>query len=125
MKNEHYGYELIVDLKECDTRLFNREDVKDFFIDLCRLIEMERCEYHFWDDIGVPEKWRAVTPQTKGISAVQFILTSTIVIHTLELTGEVFVNIFSCKTFDQKLAEDFTRRYFDGKMTKNLFIERG
>lgn len=123
--NKRYGYELILDLKKCDVSTFHRKSLKKFFKQICKRIGMKRCEYHFWDDEGVPEKWRAKEPHTKGISAVQFILTSSIVIHTLELTSEVFVNIFSCKKFDKKLAEDFTRHWFDGKVKNSYFLKRG
>lgn len=36
-----------------------------------------------------------------GWSAVQFIHTSSVVVHACECTGEVYVNLFSCKPFDE------------------------
>ena len=81
-------------------------------------------EVHFWDDVGVPEDEQQTSPQTKGTSAVCFILTSTIVVHTLDLLGAVYVNIFSCKEFDPAAAERFTREWFGGKTAKSTFLER-
>jgi len=39
--------------------------------------------------------------------------------------GLVFVNIFSCKEFDPKQAEEFTVRYFGAAEYKSTVIERG
>ena len=119
-----YGYELILDLHGCDAELFNREHIDKFFTDLCTLIEMEKCEVHFWDDVGVPVEEQQTRTHAKGTSAVCFILTSTIVIHTLDLLGVVYVNIFSCKSFDPDAAGEFTSRCFDAASCNNTFIER-
>ena len=50
-----YGRELILDLHECDPCKFTRESIAEFMIELCELIDMERCELHFWDYEGDPE----------------------------------------------------------------------
>ena len=76
---------------------------------------MERYDLHFWDDVGVAEDERQTNPKTKGTSAVQFILTSTIVIHTLDLMKTVYVNVFSCKEFDTDEATTFVVDWFDAK----------
>ena len=119
-----YGFELIIDLKDCDPSLFNRKSIDDYFSSLCELISMEKAEVYFWDDIGVAPEERQTAPHTKGTSAVCFILTSTIVIHTLDILKKVFVNIFSCKAFDPNIAADFTRDWFHGQIQRTTFIER-
>lgn len=108
-----YGQELILDLHQCDPRHFSRSAIEQFFIELCELIEMERCDLHFWDDVGVEEDEQQSHPKTKGTSAVQFILTSTIVIHTLDLMKAAYINIFSCKEFDTDKAAEFTAKWFN------------
>ena len=85
---------------------------------------MTKCEVHFWDDVGVPPEEQQTLPHTKGTSAVCFILTSTIVIHTLDLLRAVYVNIFSCKSFDPDAAAEFTRRWFDAASCKQTYIQR-
>ena len=119
-----YGYELVLDLHGCKSALFNREYIGRYFTELCNLIEMELCEVHFWDDIDVSEEDRQTQPHTKGTSAVCFILTSSIVIHTLDLLGSVYVNIFSCKPFEPSIAADFSRHWFNAKSFRKTFIER-
>ena len=113
-----YGKELILDLEHCDTRRFNRESLEQYFAELCDLINMTRCDLHFWDDLDVPEEQRQTSPHTKETSAIQFILTSNITIHTLDLLGQVYINIFSCKDFRSTDAAKFTEMFFDGSHMK-------
>ena len=119
-----YGWELILDLQGCNTSTFTREHLDEYFTELCELIEMQKCEVHFWDDVGVSEEERQTSPHTKGTSAVCFILTSTIVVHTLDLLDAVYVNIFSCKAFDPKVAAEFTKDWFGAKSVNETFVER-
>ena len=120
-----YGQEVLLDLHECDPNRFTRTDIERYFEELCQLIKMERCDLHFWDDVGVPEDEQQTHPKTKGTSAVQFILTSTIVIHTLDLMKVAYVNIFSCKEFDTDEAPKFTANWFGSTdWTANVVIRR-
>ena len=123
-RSQVYGFELVLDLHGCEVKLFNRDDIDKFFTDLCDLIGMEKCEVHFWDDVGVPKEEQQTLPHTKGTSAVCFILTSTIVIHTLDILGAVYVNIFSCKPFDPDVAAEFTSERFKALSCNKTFIER-
>lgn len=119
-----YGFELIIDLHGCDVSTFNRVSLRQFFKKICSEIKMTRCKLHFWDDVGVPPEEQQTSPHTKGTSAVQFILTSTIVIHTLDLLGAVYINIFSCKAFDKDKAEQLTKEWFKATECRSHFIER-
>ena len=120
-----YGCELILDLHHCNTRRFTRSGIRGFCTRLCKLIDMERCDLHFWDDVGVPHSEQQTNPKTKGTSAVQFILTSTIVIHTLDLMNAAYVNIFSCKDFDAEEAAKFAAEWFGSSdWTANMVIRR-
>ncbi len=120
-----YGKELIIDLYGCNPKLFNRSDLDKFFAELCELIDMQKCERYFWDDLGVSESERQTSPHTKGTSAVQFILTSNITIHTLDLVGEVYINVFSCKDFDALVAIDFISKWFEAMDWDEETIIRG
>ena len=58
---------------------------------------------------------------------MQFILTSTIVIHTLDLMKAAYVNIniFSCKEFDTDEAAKCTANWFGSTdWTANVVIRR-
>lgn len=119
-----YGVELILDLHSCNPDKFNRESIEGFFDQLCQKIEMQKCIVHFWDDVGVAEEDQQTLPHTKGTSAVCFILTSSIVIHTLDILKSVYVNIFSCKDFDPTTAAEFTRSWFEGDEMTSTFVAR-
>ena len=107
-----YGIELILDLHDCDKSKFTRDSITEYFERLCVLIDMQREALHFWDDEGVPEEDKQTSPHTQGTSAVQFILTSSIVIHTLDQPRAVYINIFSCKEYDPIVAEKFSVEWF-------------
>ena len=119
-----YGFELVLDLFECNATTFNRRHIDQFFTDLCDLIEMRRCEVHFWDDEGLPEEERQTSPHTKGTSAVCFILTSSIVIHTLDILKTVYINIFSCNQFDPNIVAEFASEKFGAVSCKTTFLKR-
>lgn len=120
-----YGVELILDLKNCNSEIFNRVDIAEFFTQLCELIGMEQCDLHFWDDVGIPKDECQTDPNLKGTSAVQFIMTSSIVIHCLDLLGTVYVNLFSCKGFDDIKAAYFIRDWFEGEINYATVVDRG
>ena len=119
-----YGKELIIDLHNCNPSTFTRKSLKQYFIKLCKLIDMKRAKLTWWDDYNVPEEERQTEPHLKGTSAVQFIMTSSIVIHTLDLMGTVYINIFSCKPFDAKVAKKFTENWFNGNIVNSHEIDR-
>lgn len=119
-----YGKELILDLHDCDPVTFTRNSIAEYFRRLCELIDMEACDLHFWDDLGVSSDECQTEPHLKGTSAIQFILTSNITIHTLDLLESVYVNIFSCKDFDGKKAAAFTRIWFQGRIAHEVTVDR-
>jgi len=85
---------------------------------------MERCKLCWWDDYGVPLEEQETEPHLKGTTAIQFIKTSNILIHTLDLLKNVYINIFSCKDFDTDLAKNFSKEWFKGKIVNSYIIER-
>ena len=119
-----YGYELILDLHGCDVSKFTRKSIEDYMVTICKAIGMEREDLHFWDYEGMPEEEIPKDSHLLGTTAVQFITTSNIVIHTLDLLEAVYVNIFSCKEFDAKVAEKITKEWFGANGCSARFIER-
>lgn len=107
-----YGMEVIIDCYECDAKLFNRKYIRKYFKGLVKLLDMQAGDLHFWDDVGVPKADKQTRPETKGTSAIQFILTSNITIHCLDILARVYVNIFSCKEFSGYKATQYTKDFF-------------
>ena len=122
---EHqYGLELILDLHGCDSSKFTRVSITEYFEQLCDLIDMQREDLHFWDDVGLCEEDKQTSPHTQGTSAVQFILTSSIVIHALDQLKAIYINIFSCKVYDPSIAEKFTVEWFSATDCSAKLIDR-
>jgi S-adenosylmethionine/arginine decarboxylase-like enzyme len=60
----------------------------------------------------------------EGYSAMQFIETSSITVHCDEPGLRCFIDIFSCKDFDTKLAKRVTTRFFQAKRATSLTLDR-
>lgn len=121
---ENYGKELILDLHECNEITFTRESITEYFKILCEKIDMTRADLHFWDDLDTPEELKETLPHLVGTSAIQFIKTSNVTIHTLDIMKRVYLNIFSCKDFDPKVAEEFSLEWFGGKTIQSTVVDR-
>ena len=122
--DNQYGIELILDMHGCDISKFTRASITEYFERLCELIDMQREDLHFWDDVAVSEEDKQTSPHAQGTSAVQFILTSSIVIHTLDQLRAVYINIFSCKVYDPKVAEEFSVKWFGANDYSARLLDR-
>jgi hypothetical protein len=94
-KKDQYGIELILDLHGCDAAKFTRPSITEYFEELCVLIDMQREDLHFWDDVGLSDQLQAV-----------------------------YINIFSCKVYDPKVAEKFSVEWFGATDCSARFIDR-
>lgn len=119
-----YGKELIVDLHDCDVRLFNRTRIGIFFDELCEMIGADAADRHWWDDVGVRPEDRQTDPRLVGTSAIQFILTSNLTLHTLDLLGQAYLNVFSCDDFDAEQVTAFMAHYFGGIVAQSTVLGR-
>lgn len=115
---ENYGRELILDVHDCDVARFTQERIEKYLAHLCdEILEMTRRELYFWSET-------TANPQTSGISAVQFIMTSSITVHALDQLGNIHVNIFSCKAFPVHSASAYTVDFFKGTLVSFRDIKR-
>ncbi len=121
---DSYGKEVILDLHDCNSSHFNRKKLKEFFTELCNLINMEQCKLAWWDDLYTPNDEKETDPHLVGTSAVQFILTSNITIHTLDILERVYLNVFSCKEFDEKVVREFSKKFFEGRIVNFRVFKR-
>ena len=117
-----YGYELIIDLHDCGAENFTPDGIGRYSVEVCNLIDMNREDFHVW--ASDPDDYETDPPHLHGTSAVQFITTSSLVIHTLPKLRAAYVNIFSCKVFDPVAALAFTADFFSGTVKTHHWIER-
>ncbi len=85
---------------------------------------MNREDIHWWDYKGQPEEYKIAPAHLKGTSVIQFITTSNITIHTLDEMKRVYINIFSCKEFDEELAANAAKCWFKGRVVNKQSIIR-
>ena len=108
-----------MNLSGCDLKIIkSRKKLKEYVDTLCKLIDMKQYGRTLIPHFGHSE------PQTAGYSLVQLIETSSITGHFSELWLTAYINIFSCRTFDHKKAEGFTKTFFKAKKMKSRFIVR-
>jgi len=102
-----WGYSMSIDLKKCNYKIKNKDDIKDYVYQLCDLIDMKRfgdCKVvHF----GSGNKY--------GYSMVQLIETSNITGHFCDQDNSAYIDIFSCKPYDEKELERFTKKFFEAQ----------
>lgn len=118
-KNEIFGYELILDLYQCDPEsMRSNKNLREFVDKLCKILKMKKYGKTFTPYFGLNDI------QTAGYSLLQFIETSSITGHFSENFNKAYINIFSCKEFNYKKAEEFTVDFFGAKKYKSRFIRR-
>jgi len=116
--NGNYGLELIADMKGCDLSDLSREKLGRFIVELVDRVKMVRHgEPLFWED-------NSDIPHLNGISAVQFIETSTVVCHPLPLLNAFYLNLFSCKPFDADDALKFSMEFWGATSENHSVITR-
>ncbi|MDT8380212.1 MAG: S-adenosylmethionine decarboxylase [Desulfotignum sp.] len=109
---EPWGIASAIDIYECDPEKIRDADyIKSFVVRLCDLIEMKRFGetqvVHFGEDEKVA-----------GFSMVQLIETSLISAHFANLTHTVYLDVFSCKTYDPEVVRQFSQTSFGGSFSR-------
>jgi S-adenosylmethionine/arginine decarboxylase-like enzyme len=85
---------------------------------------MVREDLYFWDYDDDPDGYAKAPPHLKGTSAVQFIRTSNITIHSLDELKRLYLNVFSCQPFDAFAVRNFVREYTGGRIVNFTVITR-
>ncbi|MFH1855829.1 MAG: S-adenosylmethionine decarboxylase [Candidatus Omnitrophota bacterium] len=117
--NKTYGYELVLNLQECDIEIISsRKKLQEYVDTLCALIKMKKYGKTLIPYFGEKAAY------TKGYTLVQLIETSSITGHFSELWKTAYINIFSCMPFNQQAAKKFTKDFFRAKQAKTRFMIR-
>lgn len=111
MKKKVWGQLLSIDLLGCKhDSLTDKLKLAKFAPILCKEIKMV--------PHGKPHIQRFGVNDLEGYSMMQFIETSSITVHLDEFGDRAFVDIFSCKTFDEEKARKLSQSYFGAKKVK-------
>jgi len=116
-KDGSFGLEAVLDFHDCD---FTHEDIISFVPEIVRIADMEaHDEPIVWEDDESEDL------HLRGISIFQWIKTSNIVVHALDHTKLVMLNLFSCKPFDPVAIADFGQQYLKAKRVSMQRVPRG
>ncbi|MFH1612480.1 MAG: S-adenosylmethionine decarboxylase [bacterium] len=119
MDKNIFGYELVINLYECDIEIISsKKKLQEYVDNLCDLIKMVKYGKTLLPFFGENVDF------TKGYTLVQLIETSSITGHFSEHWKTAYINIFSCKEYDHMAARKFTRDFFKAKRIKTKYLIR-
>lgn len=117
--SEYWGYHSILDCGGCEASLMSDRATVDRWIrDLVVRIDMEPIgepwiEYTAGHDIG-----------KAGFTVVQVIVTSSITAHFIDNTGQIYLDVFSCKKFDSAVVKNSMEEFFGAKSFREYYLTR-
>ena len=107
MQKRIYGLELVVELFGCHYKIMrSKKKIREFLIEVTNLTGLKA--------EGKPhiKRFMGGGGWEEGYSFFQFLTTSSIVGHCIEPDNVVFITIFSCGVFDEKIMADFAKKFF-------------
>ena len=115
----YWGYHLQIEAKACDPDLVTNPDyIEKWVKDLVKQIKMvpygEPQIVHFGKD----------EPMLAGWTAIQLIETSNIIAHFCDMTGDLYLDVFSCKEYDYSIPEEHLKRWFNPVKIKSFARNR-
>ena len=118
IKLMEWGKLVIINLYDCDKEIItNKKEIKLFIVELCKKLNMRK--------FGPTRIKRFGEDSLKGYSAMQFLSTSSITLHFDEEKDRAFIDIFSCRNFDSKVTEKFSKEFFKAKKSRKKILLRG
>jgi hypothetical protein len=119
MEQNSWGWELLLDVKGGDRSVVMSEDkIRQFNSTLIQRIDMNA--------YGEPQlvHFGKHDPKLAGFTLVQLIETSSITAHFVDHSGDFYLNVHSCKSFDPKVVIDLVREFFKPENIKERFVLR-
>lgn len=115
-----YGPHLMLDLNDCDSAVLDS-------LEACFKLLNELPPKIGMTKITQPNifRYEGRFPGDEGITGVVIIAESHISLHTYPRKKFVFVDLFSCKTFDVDMAREYIIDYFKSRSPKWYVKERG
>lgn len=108
-----------MDLLDCDPKVIrSKKKILQYLKELYRLLKIKR--------YGKPicKRFALDNPYATGFSLVQLIERGSLTGHFPELWNRGFINIFSCRLFNERKPTDFTKKIFGAKKIKNRVLIR-
>lgn len=113
----HWGHHLIINARRCTpSTIRSKSLIQEFSRTLVREIDMV--------PYGNPKVVMFGTGNKKGYTLVQLIETSNITGHFVEETDDMYLDVFSCKTFDPRKVNTIIDFYFGPVGIDSKLIDR-
>jgi S-adenosylmethionine/arginine decarboxylase-like enzyme len=113
---EHWGKHLIVDVKSGNENVRDGDYLANFVEKLVELIDMKAYGKPWVEHFG--------TGAPAGYTVVQLIETSNICGHFCDETGDFYLDVFSCKDFNENIVTDYIQQCFFPESIKSEVILR-
>ena len=115
--SDYWGYHLILDCSDCNNNIKNKDIIYQFVKQLVNNIDMIA---H-----GEPViEYLTPNESNSGYSLMQMITTSNITAHFVDSNNSAYIDVFSCKEFDNNVVLEVVNEYFNPKKIKVNFITR-
>jgi S-adenosylmethionine decarboxylase len=115
--SDYWGYHLMLNCRRCVLdKIVDAENVANFARELVKRIDMQA--------YGEPQVVNFGTGNKAGFTLVQLIQTSNICAHFCNETGDVYLDVFSCKEFDIMTVKDTVREFFEPEHIGANYVER-
>lgn len=115
-----WGQHLILDMFDCDREAIRDPDtIRAFAAELVEAIGMKAYGE------SILEHFAAHDPAAGGYTLVQLMETSNITAHFAERSGDVYLDVFSCKTFPEESAIAVCRKRFAPRDIARTSLKRG
>ena len=117
MTERYWGYHAIIDAAGCDNAAITNYDIIYAFAkELVKDIDMVA--------YGEPQIVNFGSGDKAGYTLVQLIETSNICAHFVPSSDEMYLDVFSCKPFDEKIVEALVVKHFGARHLRRAFFKR-
>lgn len=116
-ENAYWGYHLIINAGDCNREaVMSAGTIYDFSKELVERIDMVA--------YGEPQIVKFGSGNKAGYTLVQLIETSNICAHFCDDSGDMYLDVFSCKTFKVDEVLYMVNKYFNPTRMNHTYLER-
>lgn len=112
-----WGWHLIINAGGCNNNVDNKEAIIAFKDELIEKIDMVQFGQPLLESFG--------EGHLEGITIVQLIRTSNLIIHFCKESNSFYFDLFSCKPFDEGVVLTCIQKWFRPNIIQTKFIARG
>ena len=117
--SNYWGYHALLDCRGCvKERIRSGENILDFVKTLVKNIDMVAYGEPVLEHFATNDEEKA------GFSVVQLIETSSITGHFVDINGDAYLDVFSCKPFSIDLLKETVHAFFQPESIRVNYITR-